>query len=165
MKRFVRSKFVADEDFSFRLMRSSIFSNEASTAAPLGPLLGQFQVPMSEFCDAFNKITVDRFPESFELPVRLYKSESRYEAFINIPRLTFMLHQVLFEYGFDLNEWVFTTYLVNAEDLWFIIGVLGSVYYEGYKPSYEISLEVFGYLHSSIFQVRVLCTVLLFFVP
>jgi len=130
-----------------KFFRATIESSAASTAAPLGPSLGQLQIPLVEFCDSFNEVSVAHYNDSVDLSVQLEKYESKYIYNIQFPTVNFLLKQLYLFYDFDLENYVYDYYSVLLEDLWFIIRIFSSVNsFEKFKSAQL----VFGYLYSSI---------------
>lgn len=78
-----------------RIVNLKIYSTKASSGAPLGPILGQFKIPMSDFCKDFNdKSSI--FSSDILLPVSIYLLEDNsYFYKIHLPTLTFFF-QLLF---------------------------------------------------------------------
>lgn len=76
------------------LLTVTVVSFEASSAAPVGPLLGQYQIPIADFINLFNE-SCDLFSEESELPTLVFKSYPIPFMFhIRRPTLTFMLYSL-----------------------------------------------------------------------
>lgn len=74
------------------LLAVTVVSNEASSAAPLGPMLGQYQLPIAEFISAFNE-SCDLFSEETELPTFVLKSASpAFLFYIRRPSIKFIFY-------------------------------------------------------------------------
>lgn len=132
---------------SVRFFRATVESSEATVAAPLGPLLGQLQVPLIEFCNSFNEVSGQVYVESIDLRVQLTKRDTKYVYNILFPCVSFFFKQFYWGYNFDLELNVYDYYLICLEDLWYIISVFSN--FGLLSPTYT-SKFIFGYLHSSI---------------
>jgi Ribosomal protein L11, N-terminal domain len=49
------------------ILRTKIFSGEAVSQPPLGPILGQYQINMAAFCEHFNEESITLFNDKVEL--------------------------------------------------------------------------------------------------
>nr|YP_010049279.1 60S ribosomal protein L11 [Pleurostomum flabellatum]QPL15621.1 60S ribosomal protein L11 [Pleurostomum flabellatum] len=73
------------------LVRLKIFSKEASSKEPVGPTLGQFGIPIMDFCKKFNSIT-DKFLSRVPLRVVLFNyGGQKYDFIIRFPDFQFFL--------------------------------------------------------------------------
>jgi hypothetical protein len=137
---------------SSKFLRASVETGEATASAPLGPLLGQLQIPLLEFCNAFNDYSVANYSESFDLPVRLRKVDSKYNYVMECPFVSFFIHQFYLEYGLDLEEHIYSYYIVGVLDIWYVLQLYRSV---RNLPISRAVQMLFGYFHTSIVkQVR-----------
>lgn len=126
-----------------------IDAGEASTAAPLGPLLGQFQIPLSEFCDSFNADSDLYFPD-YELRVRVRKDPLDFYYEIFTPRWAFFLDSCFAQYGFDLDELNYPYRALSVEDAWFLVKLYSEINDFSYFKSARI---FFGFLSSYIIYI------------
>jgi hypothetical protein len=131
-----------------RFFRSTVSASEASVSAPLGPALGQLQIPLSEFCNSFNEETTI-YNESTDLRIRLKKIESKYDYLILFPSLGFFFKQIYLEYGFDLELFIYNYYIVELSDLWSLVTIFSSVIFVSHNVMSKI---LFGFLRSSIIR-------------
>lgn len=75
-----------------------IFSEEATSAPPLGPILGQNQLSINDFCKEFNAKS-ENFSDHFLLNILVTKNiEKRGDFLINIrmPTIDFFFDQILY---------------------------------------------------------------------
>lgn len=129
------------------LLNIRIFSEEASSAAPLGPMLGQYFLPIAEFTATFND-NCELFGEGVELPTLVLKTLDEpfpFYFYVRRPSLTFTLYS-LFDHGSQPN----LLPLNVAYDLVRLISIYdtdGDVRYA--------SRMVFGFLKSTRFSISV----------
>jgi ribosomal protein L11 len=90
-----------------RIVNLKIYSTKASSGAPLGPILGQFKIPMADFCKDFNdKSSI--FSSDILLPVSIYLLEDNsYFYKIHLPTLTFFFQLLLNRDKFSSNPGYF----------------------------------------------------------
>src|SRR5690606_33478430 len=108
----------------YKFMRAAVEAGEASSGAPLGPLLGQVQVPLLEFCNSFNNKTCDVYADPVDLGLRLSKEGSIYSYQILYPTVSFFFYQFYQKYELDLEEYIYDFYMISIVDLWFLILVI-----------------------------------------
>lgn len=130
-----------------RFFRATVESSEATVAAPLGPLLGQLQVPLIEFCNSFNEQSSQTYVESVDLRVQLTKRDTKYAYNIFFPPISFFCKQFYWGYGLDLESSIYDYYLICLEDLWFIVVSFSKLMNFSHGNT---SKFIFGYLYSSI---------------
>lgn len=76
-------------------LRVIINAGEAKPAAPLGPILGQYQINMMQFCQEFNAKT-QNLVEGVPLLVNIIRYENKsYLMEIKRPSISFLLDQVV----------------------------------------------------------------------
>jgi ribosomal protein L11 len=132
---------------SSKFLRASVETGEATASAPLGPLLGQLQIPLLEFCNAFNDYSMANYNELFDLTVRLRKRDSKYTYVVECPFVSFFIHQFYLEYGLDLEEQIYSHYIVGILDIWYVLQLQCSV--RNLPVSWAVQM-LFGYFHTSI---------------
>lgn len=124
---------------SFIFLR--IFSEEATTAPPLGPILGQNQLSINDFCKDFN-LKSNNFSDNLLLSVMVKKNilkKGDFEIFIKIPTIDFFFDQILY-----FNNGVFFLYLNEIFD---IIKIKSKVLGFNYK---RMAILFFSFLKSTI---------------
>lgn len=134
----------------YKFMRVTVEAGEASSGAPLGPLLGQVQVPLLEFCNSFNDKTCEVYNDPVDLGIRLFKTGSNYSYQILYPTVNFFFYQFYQKYELDLEEYIYDFYVMSVVDLWFLILVMSSVRISSFG---KIAKILFGYLKSSSIQI------------
>ncbi len=73
------------------LIKFNIFSSEASSKEPIGPTLGQYGVPVNDFCDIFNNLT-NEFKEKTLIRTRVIVfSDHSFEISIQLPSIFLFL--------------------------------------------------------------------------
>ncbi len=55
-----------------QIVRLRIKSGSATSGPPIGPVLGQYAIPISKFCTEFNERTIEFFKEGVAVFVTLY---------------------------------------------------------------------------------------------
>lgn len=150
--KFFRSNKVNQNAFlkKSKLMRVNVESGEASSSAPLGPLLGQFQIPLLEFCNSFNDKSSESYFEHVDVGIRLHKFDSNFVYYIKYPSFSFFVRNFYLGYGFDLEELIFEYYVIKCSDLWFLIHIFSSIW--GCSV-FKASRLAFGFLKSSIIRI------------
>jgi len=69
-----------------------IKAGSATPAPPLGPTLGQKGIPINDFCNEFNKLTLQYKEMGFEIPVNVVVYKDRtYKMFLKQPTVASML--------------------------------------------------------------------------
>lgn len=115
MKKLEELQFLGTIPFlvsSFIFLR--IFSEEATTAPPLGPILGQNQLSINDFCKDFNLKSVN-FSDNLLLSVMVKKNilkKGDFEIYIRMPTIDFFFDQILY-----LNNGIFVLYLNELFDV------------------------------------------------
>lgn len=67
----------------------------ASSSPPLGPALGQYQLPILDFCDAFNSASLELFEEELELRVMAWRlGQAGFCFVVRPPSLSQLLWQL-----------------------------------------------------------------------
>lgn len=75
------------------LIRLKIFSQEASSKEPVGPTLGQFGIPIMDFCKKFNELT-DKYLTKTLLNVVVFSyGGQKYDFLIKFPDYQFFIRQ------------------------------------------------------------------------
>lgn len=70
-------------------------AGKASSAPPIGPILGQYRLNLMEFCKDFNEQTAF-FNDSIIIPVSiLVFQDSEFEYIVKIPTVSFLLKKIL----------------------------------------------------------------------
>lgn len=73
------------------LIRLKILASQASSKEPVGPTLGQFGIPIMDFCNKFNGLTQKFFNDS-PLNVVIYSYGSqKYDFIIKFPDFSFFI--------------------------------------------------------------------------
>lgn len=73
------------------LIRLKILASQASSKEPVGPTLGQFGIPIMDFCNKFNGLTQKYFNDS-PLNVVIYSYGSqKYDFIIKFPDFSFFI--------------------------------------------------------------------------
>jgi ribosomal protein L11 len=87
------------------LIKLNIYAMEASSKEPIGPTLGQYGVPINDFCDIFNNLT-NNFKEQTLIGARIILfSDYSFEVSIKIPTIFFFLKKSLIFLNFNLIEY------------------------------------------------------------
>lgn len=133
-----------------KFFRAVVEVGGASASAPLGPLLGQLQVPLLEFCTSFNDCSILFYNESVDLRVQLTKVETKYRYLIKYPRVSFFLCQFYLDYNLNLDDFIYTYYGVYKYDLWYLIQVCSAIWSVSVIQSARM---IFGYFHTSIIRL------------
>ena len=103
-----------------------IFSEEATSAPPLGPILGQNQLSINDFCKEFNAKS-ENFSDHFLLNILVTKNiEKRGDFLINIrmPTIDFFFDQILYfneNFFFLLINEIFDIIKIKSKELNFSI--------------------------------------------
>ncbi len=86
------------------LIKLNIFAMEASSKEPIGPTLGQYGVPINDFCEIFNNLT-NNFKEQTLISTRVVLfSDYSFEVSIRIPSIYFFLKKSLIFLNLNLAE-------------------------------------------------------------
>jgi len=86
------------------LIKLNIFAMEASSKEPIGPTLGQYGVPINDFCEIFNNLT-SNFKEQTLISTRVILfSDYSFEVSIRIPSIYFFLKKSLMFLNLNLVE-------------------------------------------------------------
>jgi large subunit ribosomal protein L11 len=86
------------------LIKLNIFAMEASSKEPIGPTLGQYGVPINDFCEIFNNLT-NNFKEQTLISTRVILfSDYSFEVSIRIPSIYFFLKKSLIFFNFNFAE-------------------------------------------------------------
>ena len=93
--------------------------SEDSTSL-LAPILGQYQIPTIDFQNSYTK-SVSIYNENFENIIKIIKIQNISEFFIFPPKLTFLINNKFFNYGFELYEFIYDFKFLFIEDVWFLI--------------------------------------------
>jgi hypothetical protein len=146
LKIFRRYKSKTPRVSNLKFLRASVEAGAATASAPLGPLLGQLQIPLLEFCNTFNEYSVECYTESFDLSIRLTKVDSRYVYSIGYSFVSFFIHQLYLDYGLEIEDFIYSYYIVQTWDIWYLSQLHTSV--RNIPISCTIRM-IFGYFHSS----------------
>lgn len=78
-----------------RIVKLNIQVGKATSGPPLGPVLGQFKIPMMEFCKDFNEKT-KIFNENLYMKVLLFiYDDNTYSYAVRFPRLSYFIKSLL----------------------------------------------------------------------
>lgn len=146
LKVFRRYKSKTPKVRNFKFLRASVEAGAATASAPLGPLLGQLQIPLLEFCNTFNDYSTECYMESFDLAIRLNKVDSRYTYLIGYPFVSFFMYQLYFDYGLEIEDFVYSYYTAQVLDIWYLSQLHYSV---RNVPINCIIPMIFGYFYNS----------------
>lgn len=120
-------------------------AQEARANPPLGPILGQHRINMSEFCNEFNKLS-SNYSKSVELRVVVIKSKNFLKGYkINIypPSLAFILDSHFFDRFINFS--FFEVLKVDVLSLYDVVRVYSFFHNISLKRSASI---VFSYFNS-----------------
>lgn len=149
VKIFRRQRLLVVKRGQLKFFRVNVEVNDATAAAPLGPLLGQVQVPLLEFCNSFNTLSVDNYNESFDLRVCLTKIESKYNYVIKYPSVAFFIYQFYLMYGLEFEEMIYLYYEVAVVDFWYLLQLYAVILD---LSMIQIANIFFGYFYTSIIR-------------
>ncbi|YP_007890040.1 ribosomal protein L11 (mitochondrion) [Naegleria fowleri] len=81
------------------ILRLKIFATQATSKEPVGPALGQVGIPIMDFCNKFNNLTV-RFFNDVLLNVLVYSyGNQNYDFVIKFPDLFYSLKRCFIKYN------------------------------------------------------------------
>jgi hypothetical protein len=73
------------------LIRLKVISQQATSKDPVGPTLGQFGIPIMDFCNKFNQLT-ERFFNGIPLNVLIFfYGHQKYDFLIQFPDLNYFI--------------------------------------------------------------------------
>jgi ribosomal protein L11 len=75
------------------LIRLKIFSQEASSKEPVGPTLGQFGIPIMDFCKKFNSLTEKYLSKTLLNVVVMSYGGQKYDFIIKFPDYNFFIQK------------------------------------------------------------------------
>jgi ribosomal protein L11 len=76
------------------LIKLNIFSKSASSKEPVGPVLGQFGIPIVDFCKKFNNFT-EKFEDNILLKVIIFNfGNQKYDFIVKFPEIFFFIKKV-----------------------------------------------------------------------
>jgi ribosomal protein L11 len=86
-------------------IKAYIAAGEASSAPPLGPLLGQYQVNISDFVPKFNSQSLDMYEKGVFLSVNVFRNpkDKTYKIVINGPTTMGLINSVT-KLGIEKSE-------------------------------------------------------------
>lgn len=96
----------------------------ASSSPPLGPALGQYQLPILDFCDAFNSASLELFEEELELRVMAWRLSSAGFCFVMRPP---PLSQLLWQLGQGRPDSLVRLAPVTVECLFDLVRLRGAL--------------------------------------
>jgi hypothetical protein len=149
LKTFRRQRPRAFRSSYPKFFRAIVEVNDASSAAPLGPLLGQLQVPLLEFCNSFNEYSLEHYNESFDSRVQLTKVDLKYNYLVKFPLVSFAIYQFYLDYGLEFDDFIYSSYEVKYIDFWYIIQLCCSL---NNVSSVQMTETLFGYFYTSIIR-------------
>lgn len=149
VKIFRRQRLSGIRRVQSKFFRVDVEVNDATAAAPLGPLLGQVQVPLVEFCNSFNALSSDNYAEFLDLRICLTKVESKYNYIIKYPSVSFFLYQFYLTYGLEFEETIYLHYEIAVIDFWYLLQLYAVILD---VSIIQVAYLVFGYFYTSIVQ-------------
>lgn len=141
-----RTEGVELQQFPAGQLKALIPAGEAKGGAPLGPLLGQYQININEFCKEFNKAS-EVYENGVYLRVFFWKSsEVQFLVFIKGPKVEFLLYN-----SFPVDE-TLCYGVLSVEELFNIV-FYNSMYYKASLSGY--AKNVLGFLRSSGVSIEI----------
>lgn len=123
-----------------------IEAGEAKSGPPLGPILGQYQIDINNFCKDFNEKTKNYF-KGIPLPVVIFKvaNSKSYTLLIKKPTVWFLVTQFIPELAINMR-------VISCKDAYNILKILSFLYD---KPiSKSISRIMFGSFSSMKVRIK-----------
>jgi hypothetical protein len=132
------------------------FANQAKAVPPLGPVLGQYNVNLLEFCNKFNSLTKD-YPEGLQLFGIVKKKIKSKEFELKIKKLSLkVIFEVFLSNYLDTEDPILIEELetIPIELLYDMIQLYSILHNLNFKSSSRL---VLSYLSSNVFIKNIEC--------
>jgi ribosomal protein L11 len=143
------------------LIKFNIFSGEASSKEPIGPTLGQYGVPVNDFCNIFNTLT-NNFKEKTLIRTKIIVfSDLSFEVSIQLPSIFLFLKNSfdkIYENIFNLKRKagyfnIDNEYLISFDKkiIYIIIKYISTLEFNKIINKKSLFKKIKGLIHSSGF--------------
>ena len=113
---------VFETDTKYKTIGVQLVTGDTNFDSGTVAILAQGQVDMNNLLDAFTDLT-QIYSDGYFLTLKIFRwsYSVSFSLKISAPSLTFFVDQFLTEYGFDIDNFVYSYRFIDLVDMWYLI--------------------------------------------